>query len=273
MKKMTLPPRNKGRHRRSWSSESIALIDDMGMTLAELAIIEQVREKDSWIRRERAEQVSIPPSFNSLRITSVALSEDDINSDSTSTRRSGMLPRRMHWIVGFSTGRKVSLDELHAFHRNLKDLFPVEAGEKSGTGHSRLIPSFPKRLFWLGGTCSRERAAEWLVDYLLGLQALPASITCSHFFLNFFTLKEDEGNALVELVFEDFSIIGNDDDDDETSCRVDGKKCRRVLELNCEASFVYCIDAQGDAVIVEEARELEWAEEHGIRSFFRQSTK
>lgn len=246
------------RRRASWSSESTSIIDDLGLNASEVAQISSVREHDRWIRQQIEEHPAAPyESLANLRITELSHGED--------------------WSVAFSTGKRVSLRQWHEFHRQLKELFWIEAGECNG--HQRIIPHFPKKLFWLSPTCSRERAADWLIEYLRGLLSLPPNVRQSRLFVDFFTLTfGSEDGVYVELIFEDLSLDENSNEENAT-CESDGVKiddaeCSidSILSFNSRARFVYCIEKETcDAIIVEDVEELSWALEHGIRRFFTQA--
>ncbi|XP_049598821.1 neutrophil cytosol factor 1 [Syngnathus scovelli] len=80
--------------------------------------------------------------------------------------------------------------EIYTFHKSLKEMFPIEAGqiEKS----DRIIPSLPAPR-WVESQRSRESKQNTLTEYCLSLIALPSHISrCAHLNAFFKVRPEDE---------------------------------------------------------------------------------
>ncbi|XP_061558342.1 neutrophil cytosol factor 1 [Phycodurus eques] len=80
--------------------------------------------------------------------------------------------------------------EIYTFHRSLKDMFPIEAGQIER--RDRIIPSLPAPR-WVESQRSRESKQSTLTEYCLSLIALPPHISrCAHLNVFFKVRKEDE---------------------------------------------------------------------------------
>ncbi|XP_019721960.1 neutrophil cytosol factor 1 [Hippocampus comes] len=80
--------------------------------------------------------------------------------------------------------------EIYTFHKSLKEMFPIEAGQIETK--DRIIPSLPAPR-WVESQRSRESKQSTLTEYCLSLIALPPHISrCSHLNAFFKVRPEDE---------------------------------------------------------------------------------
>uniref|UniRef100_A0A3Q2ZML8 Neutrophil cytosolic factor 1 n=1 Tax=Hippocampus comes TaxID=109280 RepID=A0A3Q2ZML8_HIPCM len=91
--------------------------------------------------------------------------------------------------------------EIYTFHKSLKEMFPIEAGQIETK--DRIIPSLPAPR-WVESQRSRESKQSTLTEYCLSLIALPPHISrCSHLNAFFKVRPEDENppapNTSVEI--------------------------------------------------------------------------
>uniref|UniRef100_A0A8C6L9Y0 Neutrophil cytosolic factor 1 n=1 Tax=Nothobranchius furzeri TaxID=105023 RepID=A0A8C6L9Y0_NOTFU len=81
--------------------------------------------------------------------------------------------------------------EIHTFHKSLKEMFPIEAGEIDRK--DRTIPSLPAPR-WVDSQKSREDRKTTLAEYCQSLVNLPAHISrCKHL-SNFFKVRPEDEN-------------------------------------------------------------------------------
>uniref|UniRef100_A0A672YCQ6 Neutrophil cytosolic factor 1 n=1 Tax=Sphaeramia orbicularis TaxID=375764 RepID=A0A672YCQ6_9TELE len=81
--------------------------------------------------------------------------------------------------------------EIHTFHKSLKEMFPIEAGQIEKK--DRIIPSLPAPR-WVESDKSRETKKTTLAEYCLSLISLPPHISrCKHL-TNFFKVRPEDEN-------------------------------------------------------------------------------
>lgn len=79
--------------------------------------------------------------------------------------------------------------EIYEFHKTLKELFPIEAGDINA--ENRIIPHLPAPR-WFDGQRAAESRQGTLTEYCSTLMGLPAKISrCPHV-LNFFKVRPDD---------------------------------------------------------------------------------
>ncbi|XP_037363945.1 neutrophil cytosol factor 1 [Talpa occidentalis] len=79
--------------------------------------------------------------------------------------------------------------EIYEFHKMLKEMFPIEAGDISA--ENRIIPHLPAPR-WFDGQRATENRQGTLTEYFNGLMGLPVKISrCPHL-LNFFKVRPDD---------------------------------------------------------------------------------
>ncbi|KAI5139963.1 neutrophil cytosol factor 1 isoform X1 [Manis pentadactyla] len=79
--------------------------------------------------------------------------------------------------------------EIYEFHKTLKELFPIEAGDINAV--NRIIPHLPAPR-WFDGQRATESRQGTLTEYCSALMGLPAKISrCPHV-LNFFKVRPDD---------------------------------------------------------------------------------
>uniref|UniRef100_A0A3Q3X1Z2 Uncharacterized protein n=1 Tax=Mola mola TaxID=94237 RepID=A0A3Q3X1Z2_MOLML len=82
--------------------------------------------------------------------------------------------------------------EIHIFHKLLKEMFPIEAGQIEK--RDRLIPNLPAPRRWLDSQKSTETRKSTLSDYCHSLVNLPPHISrCKHL-SSFFTVRPEDEN-------------------------------------------------------------------------------
>ncbi|XP_076025342.1 neutrophil cytosol factor 1 isoform X2 [Genypterus blacodes] len=81
--------------------------------------------------------------------------------------------------------------EIHTFHKSLKEMFPIEAGQIERT--DRIIPSLPAPR-WLDSERSTERRQVTLTDYFLALIDLPPHISRCSLHCSFFRVRPEDEN-------------------------------------------------------------------------------
>uniref|UniRef100_A0A8C7YCE3 Neutrophil cytosolic factor 1 n=1 Tax=Oryzias sinensis TaxID=183150 RepID=A0A8C7YCE3_9TELE len=84
-----------------------------------------------------------------------------------------------------------SYPEIHTFHKSLKDMFPIEAGQIEAK--DRIIPKLPAPR-WLESQKSRENRKTTLVDYCHLLVSLPPHISRCKELSNFFKVRPEDEN-------------------------------------------------------------------------------
>lgn len=81
--------------------------------------------------------------------------------------------------------------EIHTFHKSLKEMFPIEAGQIEKK--DRIIPSLPAPR-WVESDKSRETKKTTLAEYCLSLISLPPHISrCKHL-TSFFKVRPEDEN-------------------------------------------------------------------------------
>uniref|UniRef100_A0A8C5G3B8 Neutrophil cytosolic factor 1 n=1 Tax=Gouania willdenowi TaxID=441366 RepID=A0A8C5G3B8_GOUWI len=81
--------------------------------------------------------------------------------------------------------------EMHTFHKSLKEMFPIEAGEIEK--RDRIIPSLPAPR-WVDSQKSRENRKSTLSDYCHALVQLPPHISRCKLLSDFFRVRRDDEN-------------------------------------------------------------------------------
>uniref|UniRef100_A0A1A8G0B1 Neutrophil cytosolic factor 1 n=1 Tax=Nothobranchius korthausae TaxID=1143690 RepID=A0A1A8G0B1_9TELE len=81
--------------------------------------------------------------------------------------------------------------EIHTFHKSLKEMFPIEAGEIDRK--DRIIPSLPAPR-WVDSQKSREDRKTTLAEYCQSLVNLPAHISRCKLLSTFFKVRPEDEN-------------------------------------------------------------------------------
>ncbi|XP_039612487.1 neutrophil cytosol factor 1 [Polypterus senegalus] len=81
--------------------------------------------------------------------------------------------------------------EIYSFHKNLKEMFPIEAGEIDNK--DRIIPSLPAPK-WFDNQKTTETRQGTLADYCRTLLNLPIKISHCHLVLDFFRVRQHDEN-------------------------------------------------------------------------------
>ncbi|XP_030648387.1 neutrophil cytosol factor 1 isoform X2 [Chanos chanos] len=81
--------------------------------------------------------------------------------------------------------------EIHAFHKTLKEMFPIEAGEIDAK--DRIIPSLPAPK-WLDNHKTTETRQSTLAEYIRSLLNLPTKISRCLLVRNFFKVRPEDEN-------------------------------------------------------------------------------
>ncbi|MCJ8748731.1 hypothetical protein PDJAM_G00168370 [Pangasius djambal] len=79
--------------------------------------------------------------------------------------------------------------EIHTFHKALKEMFPIEAGDIDPK--DRILPRLPAPK-WLDSQKSTETRQETLTEYFQSLLNLPSKITYCQLVRNFFKVRPDD---------------------------------------------------------------------------------